>query len=75
MDQIDAAIGKAGQTVEMMQLQGRLPTGRPVVIVVPADINAMEALALTSWVAGVLAQKIAERPASRILVPPGMRVS
>jgi hypothetical protein len=64
-----AAHRRGWWAIEMMQLQARLPTGRPVMIMVPADISAMEALSLVSWVAGVLTQKIAERSAGRILVP------
>jgi hypothetical protein len=57
---------------EMMQLEARLPTGRTVAIAVPTDITTIEALSMTSWVAGILTQKIAERPTSRILVPTGV---
>lgn len=57
------------QKVEMMQLEARLPSGRPIGIVVPVDISAMEALSMASWVAGILGKQIVERPASRILVP------
>lgn len=77
-DAIDTAIRSAAEpeSIRMDTLQARLPTGRPCVIVVPSDITPMEALAFTTWVAGVLVERIAARaaaaPASRILVPHGL---
>ena len=61
---------QAPDSVEMVTLQGRLPTGRLCAVAVPADISPLEALAVASWVAGALAQRVvASAPAPRILVP------
>lgn len=73
MADLDAAIAAAEQPAreERAPFQVTLPTGRVVLMNVPADLNASEAVALIGWIAAKLPAELAkaQAPRPRILVP------
>jgi hypothetical protein len=64
------------EPIEMVTMEGHLPTGRPLSLTVPADITPLELVALIKLVTE-LPEQAAKRKAPRILtaasVPGGLR--
>lgn len=68
-DPVDAAINAVEERIEMMQLQVDLPSGRPAMVAVPADMTEVELLGLVSWATHPKGLRAGLKPKSRIIVP------
>ncbi len=73
-DQIDQAIAGAERQVSMVEIPLTLPSGRPVVLAIPADITGLELINLVGWLTadrGGLRETIEQMaaPRSRLIVP------
>lgn len=79
MDPVDAAIEAAQpQPVRLRQLQVTIAsTGRPFVLAIPEDISEAELFEIVGWLAHDLRIALGQQrtPASRIVVPGGVRLT
>jgi len=72
-DPLDAAIAAAESTIQMMQLQMALPTGRPIIFTLPVDVTEAEILAGVGAYLAAAQQVRNAQPKSRIVMLDGSR--
>ena len=64
------------QSVELVQVQMQLPpNGRPMILALPKDVTDFELIAAMCQVAAVGDKLRAQRPASRLVVPNGVKLA
>lgn len=64
-DKLDAAVAAASVPPAPAQVRVTLHTGRPVLLVVPADLSSIEALDLVGYIARQLPARLAEARSPR----------
>jgi hypothetical protein len=79
MDPVDAAIEAAQpQPVRLRQVQVTIASsGRPFVLAIPEDLSEAELFEIVGWMSNDLRIGLAQQrsPASRIVVPGGVRLT
>lgn len=73
-NQIDQAVAATEQQVTMVQVEIPLPSGRPMLLALPADVTDLEALQGIGAYLVAIDRIRAQRPKHGIVVPAGVTI-